>query len=226
MIAADPLLRRASGPVGRLCAALLVLGGVAASAQETCLILDDCSGIDSLPTAEVCAEDDCSCAQQVEYYLRNQSPTTNWPMVPGGQVQLNRSFFHDRYIGTWISPDALDDWLRFADPASGPVSVPDQTVVYKLGYLPSSDDPALPGTAQSGYVFVKLDGYCPDGSTIGDICLGGDWFSLEIDYASYGSIIGVGDMENQGKVALCFGCHGPAERADWLWGLYSMRRYP
>lgn len=191
-----------------------------------CTILDDCSGIDSLPSADVCEEDDCSCAQQVECYLRGQSPTTDWPLLPRGEVRLNRNFFHDRFIETRISPAALEDWLRFSDPASGPVSFPDQTVVYKSSYLPSSDDPAVPDTpALSAYVLVKLDGYCPEGSSVGAFCLGGDWFSMEVTNGTYG-ILAPGDIDNQGKETRCFACHAAAEDGDWLWQLHSRRRYP
>jgi len=122
--------------------ALLLLAGPAAS-QIACTILDDCTGIDSLPTADVCAKDDCSCAQQVECYLRGEDPATSWPLLPGGDVKLNRNFFHDRFIETRISPASLEDWLQFAEAPDEPASFADQTVVYKSRYLPSSDDPAV-----------------------------------------------------------------------------------
>jgi hypothetical protein len=214
------------GPLlGALYAFVILLAGQPAWAQR-CTILDDCTGIDSLPTADVCEEDDCSCAQQIECYLRGLDPATNWPVLPGGEVKLNRNFFHDRFVETRISPGALEAWLRFAEPSSGPVSLPDQTVVYKSGYLPSDDDPAVPDTpALSAYVMVKLDGYCPDGSSVGDFCLGGDWFAFEVANATYG-ILASGQIPDDGKSTTCFGCHAAAERADWLWQLYSRRRYP
>jgi hypothetical protein len=138
-----------------MAATALLLVAAPAASQIACTILDDCTGIHSLPTADVCAQDDCSCAQQVECYLRGEDPTTSWPVLPGGEVSLNRNFFHDRFIETRIWPASLEDWLRFAEAPDDPASFADQTVVYKSGYLPSSDDPAVPdASALSAYVMV------------------------------------------------------------------------
>ena len=70
--------------LGALCAATVLLLATAAAGQpQRCTILDDCAGIDSLPTAAQCEEDDCSCAQQVECYLRDQSPTDKLAAAAG-----------------------------------------------------------------------------------------------------------------------------------------------
>lgn len=205
-------------------------GTVPAAADATCsgpcCILDDCSGIDALPSAADCEADDCTCAQKVECYLRGQNPTQSWPLIPSGELRLNRLFFHDRFIETRISPGSLADWVRFSDPATGPVRFPNGTVVYKSGYLPSSDDPSRPETpALSAYVLVKIDGYCPEGSSVGNDCLGGGWFSMEVSNYTYG-ILEPGQIDNEGKATRCFACHAAAADSDWLWQLHSRRRYP
>lgn len=195
-------------------------------AQEMCEILDDCSGYTKLPSASDCEVDDCTCAQQVECYLRNQDPIENWPVLPGRKTSLNYNFFHDRFIETRISPKSLNNWVRYSDPSVETVDLPDKTVIYKSGYLPKSKNVARPeNKPSSAYVFVKLDGYCPEGSSVGDFCLGGDWFSLEVAEKNYG-ILAKGTLVDEGKSTKCFGCHGAAEQGDWLWQLFSKRRYP
>ena len=84
---------------------------------------------------------------------------------------------------------------------------------------------ASPGV---GYVFAKMTGYCPDGSTIVEgYCLGGDWFSLEIAYADYGTVLSAGQLVKYGKNQGCFVCHSSAAaEADWIWKLNSVRRHP
>ncbi len=212
-------------------ALFILLGGAGAlvDADDDCTVLDDCSGITGLPTAEECEDDDCTCAQTVECYVRNQAPLTNWPVAPGGELQLNRNFFHDRFIETRILPDAYDDWVTFSDPSSGPADFPDGTVIYKSGYLPSDDDYSKPASSPGvAYVYAKMNGYCPDDSiTVLDYCLGGDWFSLEIAYEDYGTAILEGQLVKYGKEEGCFNCHSSASAGgDWIWKLYSTRRYP
>ena len=113
------------------------------------------------------------------------------------------------------------------DPDNGSVDFPNETVVYKNGYLPTSDDPSQPEMpAATSYVMVKLDGYCPDGSSIGDFCLGGDWFSLEIVNKTFG-IVDAGSLNDYGKADGCFVCHsGAVTDGDWMWQLNSRRRFP
>jgi hypothetical protein len=149
--------------------------------------------------------------------------------VPGGGLQLNHNFFHDRFIETRILPSAYDDWVKFTDPSSGPAYFPDGTVIYKSGYLPSDDDYSRPESSPSvGYVMAKMSGYCPDDAiTVEDFCLGGDWFSLEIAYADYGTVISAGELIKFGKEQGCFECHSSAAaEADWIWKLNAVRRYP
>jgi hypothetical protein len=208
--------------------ALVVVLGVPISpkAQEMCSILESCSGINGLPTASQCEKDDCSCAQQIECHLRHRDPASNWPKVPGGGTKLNHNFFHDRFIETRISPKALKYWKRFSKNPDDVAEMPDGTIVFKSGYLPKDNNVARPDKpAASSYVFVKINGYCPDGSSVGDFCLGGDWFSLEIANEDYG-ILAAGTLVDEGKASKCFGCHAAAENGDWLWQLYSNRRYP
>ncbi len=106
------------------------------------------------------------------------------------------------------------------------VSMPDKTIVIKPAYKVTTTDPAQAQVEPEGvYAFIKLDGYCPDDAKIGDICLGGDWYALEIQTASEGDI-DAGSIPNFGKPTLCFSCHAPAEKVgDWLWKLYITRRY-
>ncbi|MEJ8574556.1 hypothetical protein [Microbaculum marinum] len=208
---------------------VLAVGLLAArdlSAQDACTVLEDCSGYTALPTAAQCAVDDCTCAQQVECYLRNEDPGETWPVLPGQDRALNRNFFHDRFIETRISPKSLDSWIRFTDPSIETVDLPDKTVLYKSGYMPKDRNIARPeNTPSSAYVFVKLDGYCPDGSSVGRFCLGGDWFSVEVAEKNYG-ILTKGTLVDEGKSSKCFGCHAAAEKGDWSWQLFSRRRYP
>jgi len=193
---------------------------------QSCEILDSCSGIDSLPTATVCEADDCACAHQVECYLRHKDPAANWPKVPGGGIALNYNFFHNRFIETRISPQSLKFWKRYSKRPNEEADMPDGTVIFKSGYLPKDNNVAKPDKpALSSYVFVKIDGYCPDGSSVGDFCLGGDWFSMEVANGTYG-ILSEGTIVDEGKSTKCFACHAAAERGDWLWQLYSKRRYP
>jgi len=204
----------------------LFMQSAGVGAQESCDILSDCSGYRKLPTAAQCEVDDCTCAQQVECYLRRKNPTENWPLVLSGKLDLNRNFFHDRFIETRISPKSLDDWIAYSDPDSGTVDMPDRTVIYKSGFLSKENNVARPDKpALSSYIFVKLDGYCPDGSSVGGFCLGGDWFAMEVTNGTYG-ILTPGQIDNDGKSTRCFACHAAAEKGDWLWQLYSKRRYP
>lgn len=191
-----------------------------------CCRLDDCSAYTRLPTAAECEEDDCACAQWVECYLRNQDPDSNWPLIPDGAVQLNRNFFHDRFFETRISPGAYDDWLLLADSSGSSVSLPDQTVLYKNGYLPDSDDASQPQSSPAAtFVMVKLSGYCPDGNTVAGYCLGDDWFTLEITDQTYG-LVSSGSLLDYGKEKDCLYCHsGAAADGDWMWQLSSGRRF-
>jgi hypothetical protein len=207
-------------------AGCLIVGATGARAQgASCTILDDCSGIDTLPTASQCEVDSCTCAQEVECYLRGLSPTENWPVLPGARLELNKNFFHNRFVKTQISPQSLQTWKDARSP-NQVADMPDGTVVYKSGYLPKPNNLARPAKpALSAYVLAKIEGYCPDGSSVGDYCLGGDWFGMEVSYADYG-ILTAGQIDNDGKSPRCFACHAAAETGDWLWQLYSKRRYP
>ena len=211
--------------VAAVSAIFFSLAASSASAQG-CEILDSCTGITSLPTASQCEVDDCTCAQQVECYLRNEDPSSNWPKVPGGKIQLNHNFFHNRFIETRISPASLKYWKKFRKKRNVEADMPNGTVIFKSGYLPKDTNVAKPDKpALSSYVFVKLDGYCPNGSSVGDFCLGGDWFSMEVANSTYG-ILTEGSIVDDGKSTKCFACHAAAEQGDWLWQLYSKRRYP
>lgn len=197
------------------------------SAQgQACNALSDCTGVDELPTAEDCEADSCSCAQQIVCLLGNENAVHNWPEVPDGALEFNDLFFHKRFAQTQISPDALASWEKFMDPLISPVSMPDKTVVIKPAYKVSTTDPAQAQIEPEGvYALIKLDGYCPDNAKVGDQCLGGDWYALEIQTASEGEI-DAGSIPNHGKSNLCFSCHVPAEQeGDWLWHIYISRRY-
>ena len=211
---------------GLLITALAVPGPVAAQSPESCTVLDSCTGITSLPSTSDCEDDSCSCAQQIECYTRNQSASTDWPVLPGEDVAINRNFFHDRFIETRISPAAYDSWVKFTNPAKGPVDLPDGTVVYKLGYLSKVTDPSVQQkNPSSSYAFIKLKDYCPDEYVVAGSCFGGDWFAMEVALKTYG-ILTEGTIADYGKEAKCFGCHAAAQKGDWLWQLYSRRRYP
>ncbi len=199
---------------------------VAGGAPQQCFVLDDCSGVSALPSADDCEADDCACAQQIECYVRGQEPAILWPVLPGGSLEINRNFFHNRFVETRISPDALEDWVAFRDAPGRPASFAHGTIVYKQGFFPSDEDvgaPAVP--AQSDYLMVKIAGYCPDGSSVGNSCLGGDWFALELNNADIG-ILEAGLVAESAKSTRCFACHAAAESADWLWQLHSFRRFP
>jgi len=213
---------------------IAVAGWVASTAFVTpvlaqpaqCTVLDSCSGINSLPTASQCEEDDCTCAQQIECYVRNQEPLENYKTAPGGGLQLNRNFFHNRFIKTLISPKGRKAWKYYKKHLDEDVVFPDGTVVYKAGYLPKDKNVAKPDRSDpSAYMMVKIEGYCPDGSSVGDYCLGGDWFSAEVNLDDNGVVSG-GSILDGGKSSKCFGCHAAAEKSDWMWKLFSDRRYP
>jgi len=222
---------RRLGFVPLLAACLLAIGFAGLSlkplhAQESCEVLDSCTGINSLPSASDCEDDSCSCAQQIECYTRNQNASSDWPNLPGEDVAINKNFFHDRFIETKISPKSYDMWVKYTDPEKGPVDMPDETVMYKLGYLAKVNDPSVQQkNASSAYLFVKLKDYCPDEYVVGGSCLGGDWFSMEIALKTYGDFE-EGRLVDFGKETKCFGCHAAAQKGDWLWQLYSRRRYP
>jgi len=212
-------------------AGLLLVAGVygdptAVQAQQSCTVLDSCTGVTSLPGTSDCEDDACACAQQIECYTRNQSASTDWPVLPGEDMAINRNFFHDRFIETRISPAAYTSWVKYTDPAKGPVDLPNGTVVYKLGYLSKVNDPSVQQkNPSSAFVFIKLKDYCPDDYVVAGSCLGGDWFAMEVALKTYG-ILTEGTIPDYGKEAKCFGCHAAAQKGDWLWQLYSRRRYP
>ena len=102
-------LHRWSGiVVGVVCAVSILLFGVVTPKADTantvdctaspCCALVDCTGNVTLPTAEECEADDCECAQWIECYLRNQDPSTNWPLIPDGDIQINRNFFPSTFL--------------------------------------------------------------------------------------------------------------------------------
>ena len=202
--------------------------GIEKALGASCDALDEseCDGVDELPTAEACESDSCSCAQQIVCLLGNENAVDTWPTVPNGALEFNDLFFHKRFAQTQVSPDALSAWEEFLDPSVPNVSMPDKTIVIKPAYKVTTDDPALAQIDPEGiYAFIKLDGYCPEDAKVGDMCLGGDWYGLEIQTATEGDV-DAGSIPNHGKPTLCFSCHAPVEQeGDWLWHIYIERRY-
>lgn len=200
---------------------------------DSCDRIETCASDVVLPTGAACdAAGPCACAQQIDCVVRNAKPVERWPEIPTGELHWNAFFWHTRYLRTLVVPSSLDAFRVALDPALKLAPLPAGTILYKQGYFPANDDPALPAPDNFEiFVAVKLEGrYCPSGSAVGTSCQGGDWFWYHTDSATpqvdHSRFQGGGSFSGYGKPSKCVGCHDAAQRGDFLMTIMIQRRYP
>jgi hypothetical protein len=230
---------RTSGRIATAALALSLLSAPRAGGQapppppDACPRVTDCAAGVALPTAVECEQiGDCACAQQIDCYVRNAVPESNWPLIPTGALHWNAFFWHTRYLQTLISPAGDAAFRADLDPSGAMQPLPAGTILYKQGFSPVLGEPGVPDpTNYDIFVATKLDGhYCPSGSAVGTSCQGGDWFWYHTDSATpqvdNSRLQGGGMFSGYGKPAKCVGCHNTAQRTDFLISLTIERRYP
>lgn len=204
-------------------ALLASLTWMAATAQAQCdpsteCCVTGCMEPVELPTAAECAEDDCACAQTLNCYIEQRE--ADWFLYPGSmEFEPTTRPVHGRYLTIYVDPVAEAGLARFRPGEPGPVAMPDGSVLVKKNFPPDPSEPGVPDVDPDGVAvtsMIKLDGYCPETSGATSQCVGGDWFYL----------LTVGDTVTlSGKPSGCTNCHAAASRGDWLWRLFSARRY-
>ena len=201
----------------------LLLAGVTTEAYAQCdpsmgCCVADCGEIVGLPTAADCVDDSCACAQQIHCYIAQNE--VDWDLYPGSfEFEPTTRPVHGRYLTIRLNPTAQAGLEANAPGVPGPVEMPDGAVLVKENYPPDPSEPGVPSldpSIVSITSMIKLDGYCPETSGATSQCVGGDWYFL----------LRVGDsFPLAGKPSGCTNCHAAAVRGDWLWRLFSARRY-
>lgn len=206
---------------GGLAVALLLVAPAGAGAQcdpttECCA--GECSGDTGLPSAADCEADACGCASQINCFILERE--TDWNLYPNSvEFEPTVRPVHGRYLTILVDPTAEAGLARYQAGTPGPVEMAPGTVIVKKNFPPDASEPGVPSldpNITSITSMINLDGYCPDVAGATDQCVGGDWYFL----------LRVGDsFPLFGKPSGCTNCHAAAVNADWLWRLFSSRRY-
>lgn len=176
-----------------------------------------CSGNTEFPTSEACLADACACAQQLHCIIQEQQQ--GWNLFPGSTTMMPvKRPAHGRYLTIRVNPVAEGGLESFGPGKPGPVDMPAGSAIAKWNF---NADPANPGhpnpNIDDGSItsMFKFDSYCP--KTVGGAkqCAGGNWYFL---FSSGDELFG-------GKSGGCISCHAPAENADWMWRLFTARRF-
>lgn len=187
---------------------------------DDCTSLTNCDNIIALPTGEECETlGTCSCAQQIQCYIDNNSTTDNWNKTSTGELHWNRFFWHTRFLETYISPIGEAAMTDALNPNIKLNSFPAGTILVKIGYSPEDESPDSIDISKLDYfITVKLEGgYCPEEYEINGSCHGGEWFWYHYIAES---------LQSLGKPEKCTGCHNVAEKGDFLMTVIINRRYP
>jgi hypothetical protein len=185
--------------------------------DKACCVLP-CSGNTELPTAEECLADACACGQRLHCYATERAES--WALYPGtAELQPTDRPVHGRYLTIRANPTAIAGLESFAPGRPGPVDMPSGSVIVKSNFNPDPSRPGIPDTRDGpGAVtsMFNIEGYCPDGAGGPADCDGGDWFFL----------LRVGDQFlGLSKTGDCANCHAAAKNGDWLWRLFTARRF-
>ncbi|WP_305042200.1 cytochrome P460 family protein [Geoalkalibacter sp.] len=124
--------------------------------------------------------------QAVYEYLTKVSPYQDWPLFPGTQKLYEGKHPHGALLTTYVSPDAQAAIQNRAG------QLPDGTIIVKENYMPDGKLDALT-------VMYRVKGFNPEA---------GDWF-----WAKYGAN---GNIDAEGKVPMCSGCHTAVIQNDWV----------
>lgn len=119
-------------------------------------------------------------------YITKTSPYQQWPLWPGKDKFYKGQHPHGALLTTYVSGQAEAAILSKAG------QFPDDSIIVKENYMPDK-------TLDAVTVMYRVKGYNPDA---------GDWF-----WAKYKAS---GEIEAQGKVTGCIGCHTAAIQNDWV----------
>ncbi|MDT8440857.1 MAG: cytochrome P460 family protein [Desulfuromonadales bacterium] len=119
-------------------------------------------------------------------YITQTSPYQKWPLWPGTDTFYKGQHPHGALLTTYVTPPTE----AAINAKAG--QLPDGSIVVKENYMPNKMLGAVT-------VMYRVKGYDPDA---------GDWF-----WAKYKAN---GEIEAQGKVAGCIGCHTAAIQNDWV----------
>ncbi|MFO7983468.1 MAG: cytochrome P460 family protein [Desulfuromonadales bacterium] len=124
--------------------------------------------------------------EAVYEYITETNPYQEWALYPGTDKLYEGQHPHGALLTTYVSKKAE----KAITSRSG--QFPDDSIIVKENYMPDE-------TLGAVTVMYRVDGYNPDA---------GDWF-----WAKYKAD---GDIEKEGKVAGCIGCHTAAIENDWV----------
>lgn len=190
---------------------------------ECCV--QDCPTEVALPSTADCLADACSCARALDCYITAEEAAGNLSIYPTtSPMQLNTGTSHGLFITMRVNDLALDTIDQELPVTTGAVDFPHGSIITKENFLPEGN-PEPPFRTS----MVKLEGFCPEGDgPPGRGCLGGEWFWLlrRFDRYPFLNLDAEGKAPGGGKTTFCTGCHAAAEKSDWSWHLFVLRRFP
>ena len=173
-----------------------------------------------------CQRSPKSCATLVNNYLttkvNNKYRFQNWALFnnkPAKQANLSTPM-HGSYLTTYVNDIAanyLDSVLTTPIDQLDTVNFPNGSIIVKQNFTAKTDDP----TASEPWLTVmwKLDGYCHASFGGSGPCKSGEWFYYLQRFGEFHDFDGqpaIGKAE-----AFCSDCHGPVQKSDFLWSLFT-----
>lgn len=184
-----------------------------------------------------CQRDPHFCAKQINNYILEpaQDPKyplgtprfKTWKLYPGAEHGHPNHVtpMHGAYLSIYVNDIAYDYVIKLnaLGGAVDYVQFPNGSIIAKLNstYADMANDPNCKNGKKCGpwvTVMYKLEGYChADFGGTGN-CIGGEWFYYLYRFNGFKTFENVPVF---GKPqAFCTDCHGPVQKADWLWTTY------